>query len=201
MRRSNRFTVVGLVLVGIALVGLLGCGDAGGRAKTRPVTLLLFGHINEGNALNSDVYDHASNSIFEDQVEIQIDAVDPAPDDPETAPDRTTMMDVILEEYRVEFTRTDTGTAVPASFTEKINYYVPLGESATFNIVVVRADQKTMIPLSYLDYVNSFGYEPETGLRIIHCTATITIRGRTVSGHGVSAKGYLPVYFADWAEE
>lgn len=199
MKSRNALKLLAAVMLGLLLVGLTGCGDAGGRAKYRSPVMLLITSINGGAPYQSDVYSHAFGGAYNDIVSVAVTVEDMDPDPPEEYPDGTVYTDVIVEEARIEWVRTDSGEAVPASFDQKLNAYV--SGTGVMSLVLVRSDQKMMIPLSYLDSVNSYGYEPSTGLHEIHTTAIITIKGRTVSGNPVSAKGYCTVDFADWGDE
>ena len=198
--KSKRGQLMVLAFLCLALVSVMGCGDAGGRANMRSPVMLLFQSINLGHPLFSDVW-HNQYGVIEDVVDVSVivESLGPEPGE-EGDPTDSVYLDVIVEEAKIEFWRTDTGTAVPATFTQKLNMYVKADEAKTFQIIIVRADQKTMIPLYYLNEMTSYGYEPETGLSEIHCTAMITLKGKTISGHSVSAKGYLTVNFANWSD-
>ena len=189
------------LLLASIIVIFSSCGDASGRMKTNAPVMMFITSINNDEPLESDVIDCSGEGCYasSDTVTIKVKVVSKDPDGKDEAPTDTSMMDVIIDKYKVEFERRDTGHNVPPTFTEKKTVYIGLDEDREFTITVVRADMKLMPPLSYLDKTNSYGYEPDTGLDAIHCAAKITVKGRTVSGRPVSAVGYLDITFSDYA--
>jgi len=110
----------------------------------------------------------------------------------------THFADVIVTSYRVSFTRTDGGTAVPSGFEQAITYRVPANGSTTITgLVVVKAYQKLYEPLGYL---MSLGYEPSTNLPTISCNIIIEFTGETEAGYKVYAKGSVPITFAAYPD-
>ncbi len=177
-------------------VGFLGCGDAGGAAKNvSPVAIQIRGFVPTYKP--SDVCVGYPCSFRTDTVTIQVDSflIDPDPDSGAASQ----YTDVIITGYEVSFFRKDTGTAVPKTFTENVNAYLSVNASVAFEMIVCRADMKNMIPLSYLW---SLGYEPDTGLDMIHTTCKVIVWGRTLAGREVvSPPAYLTVDFANYNED
>ncbi len=210
MKKIKYVMLIGIVLgyVG-ALVLLSSCGDAGGRAKdNNPVMLIITGI--SPSLVTSDVVDEDVDagvySIVADTVNVGLEIRQLDPDGGDFAGEGT-YISVMIEEYHVEFERTDTGSAVPAPFSNDLSVFIEPGggqeggeEGALITCEVVRADQKLMPPLIYLNPYRSYGYEPDTGLEIIHGTIHITVIGKTIAGRRISVSGSVPVEFANWAE-
>jgi hypothetical protein len=183
-----------LVLLGLmAMIGFGGCGDAGGRAKTvNPVRIYVTDIANQ--MFQSDVM--TAEGIYPDANVFTLKNV---PLSPEEDPATSHLMDVIITGYEVKYVRKDTGVDVPKTFTGGCNYYLAVNEEVDCNVIFCRADQKEMPPLSYLW---QFGYEPSTGLKIIHTTCTVTFWGRTNAGREiVSDPARFTVEFANWADD
>lgn len=196
------------VLLISALVILSGCGDAGGLANRRsPVYVLIKGITPP--FVNSDVCNSIGTegscvcSFDDEAVELtmQVKTVNFGADDPADPAD-TRYLDVIVDRYKISYFRNDTGGAVPATFTEYASYYLPAdGGDTDISVRILRAEQKNMIPLLYLNNCDSFGYEPDTGLDTINCTVDITFYGKTVSGHSLTWGCQVPVTFTDFGGE
>jgi len=187
-----------LTLGTLVSVGLSGCGDAGGFAKTDAPVALYITDVNtggNGSYYESDVCvgDGEFCTFFADVIDI---AVEVKPIDPNIDP-TSQYMDVIVKGYEIKYFRKDTGWNVPATFTETANTYCAIEESVPMNVIICRADMKNDPPLSYLW---QFGYEPETGLEIIHTYCEITVWGDTLAGQEVvSHPARLSVNFANYA--
>ncbi|MBN2054957.1 hypothetical protein JW905_08540 [bacterium] len=201
MIKRGSFAGLTVLLLSV-LVALSGCGDAGGIAKNRAPVFVTVTDI-DPQIVNSDVCigsgENCDCAYSDDTIDVSmlVRAINFNDDDP--ASGDTRYMDVIINRYKVTYRRTDTGYAVPATFTENCSYYLEAGDTeTTITCRILRAEQKSMIPLSFLNTCDSFGYEPETGLYNINCTAEITFYGRTISGHSLSWGCQVPVTFADY---
>ncbi len=184
--------LLSMVMLGILVsVGFSGCGDAGGAAKTKSPVMLVVTSTGVAQ-YNSDVICD-DGSFIEDEIGITatVKALDPDP----TATSQ--YMDVIITGYEISYDRKDTGWEVPKTFTGNCNVYCELDAEVEFGVLICRVDQKWQPPLSYLWQL---GYEPSTGLEVIHTKCNIVIWGRTLAGEEVvSQPASLLVDFADWA--
>jgi hypothetical protein len=107
--------------------------------------------------------------------------------------------DVILDRYRVTWSRTDGGTQAPQGFERVMNERVEAGSSAEFDcLTFLQAVQKDQPPLSWLLPWNG-GYEPSTGFTTIGLRMTLQVFGRTLAGRQVYAQASQSIIFADWA--
>jgi len=95
---------------------------------------------------------------------------------------------ITTDHFRVEFERTDGGTAVPAPFDSAFTVTVTAGE-ATGGFILIPNSAKFAAPLDAL----AFGGE-------IHTIATITFFGKDQAGRTVSALGHIGVNFANYAD-
>lgn len=191
----NKKAFLGISLMLIILsISLLGCGDAGGRSKNRAPSYVVITKISP-SMVSSDVTTASDEMIT---VSMAARPLNFNPDiDPNSNADMR-FMDVMIQGYTVNFYRTDTGEAAPATFTDHIDAYLEVQDSLNevdVGIRVLRGEQKTMTPLSFLNDNTSFGYEPATGLESINCTAHITFFGRTVSGHSLTWETQIPITF------
>ena len=169
-----------------------GCTGQNKEASTIAPVVLSVDSITPTTSPFGDV---VTNGVaYDDTVEVTLSDHLKDPD----ATSATHFADVIVTSYRVSFTRTDGGTAVPSGFEQAITYRVPANGSTTITgLVVVKADQKLQGPLGYLI---SLGYDPSTGLPSISCNITIEFTGVTEAGYKVYAKGSVPITFADYAD-
>src|SRR5262245_61876017 len=105
--------------------------------------------------------------------------------------------DIIVQQYRVDYFRPNNrntpGVDVPYGIDGTLTVRVPLGETATGVVTVVRHEAKTEAPLSDLVQLG-----PQEGT--ITANAQIKFYGQDISGHTVSAFGFLEVHFADFAD-
>lgn len=106
----------------------------------------------------------------------------------------SSQMDVVLEELRVEYRRTDIGTEAPPDLRNATSGSVEIdGELKLKNwFTIVSTEQKSMPPLAHLD---NFGFEPETGLTSINVEAELYLHGRTEAGIDVMARATVPIRF------
>lgn len=107
--------------------------------------------------------------------------------------------DIVIERYRVTYVRADgrntPGSDVPYPFDGAVNFIVPVEGSATSQqIMVVRPQGKLEAPLRNLAGGGS--------AIVISAIAQIDFYGRQVVGdRSVSARGFLNITFADFANQ
>jgi hypothetical protein len=133
-----------------------------------------------------------NGGFIEDEIELTVKVMALNPDNELDSQ----YMDVIVTGYEISYERKDTGYEVPKTFTGNCNVYCDLDGEAALGVLIVRVDQKRQPPLSYLWQL---GYEPSTGLDVIHAKCNIVVWGRTLAGEEVvSRPASLLVDFADW---
>ena len=181
----------------LAVVGLYGCGDAGGAAKTdAPVSVTISNF--DYQMYESDVCTEATTGFCTFTSDINSFTIRVDPVNPNEDMDYSRYMDVVITGYEVKYFRKDTGTMVPKTFTGNTNYYCEVDNETDIDLVFCRADMKNMPPLSY---IWQFGYDPETGLEMIHTTCEVTVWGHTVAGEDVvSAPARFTVMFANYED-
>lgn len=119
------------------------------------------------------------------------------PENPYT--DLSRFGDIVIERYRVTYVRADgrntPGSDVPYPFDGTVNFLVPAeGPQTGQQIMVVRPQAKLEAPLRNL--------AGGGGAIVISVIAQIDLYGRQVVGdRSVSARGFLNITFADFANE
>lgn len=104
-------------------------------------------------------------------------------------------LDTRLEDYVVDWARLDGGTKVPDSETFGGNVLVPAGGVSTLsNYPYLTRTALLRPPLDQLLPFNG-GIDRETGRSEIRCRATVTYRGRTLSGQPVRGVGSFGMAF------
>ncbi|MBN1356333.1 hypothetical protein JXA40_08745 [bacterium] len=196
---NKKVNVMAIILMGcLLLIGVSGCGDAGGAAKSSaPVTLIISNIADQ--MYESDVCHELTPGFcsFVGDENVFTVRVDPVSPDEDIEISR--YMDVVVTGYEVKYFRKDTGTMVPKTFTGNTTYYCEVDTETDIDLIFCRADMKNMPPLSYLW---QFGYDPETGLSMIHTTCEVTIWGHTVGGKEVVSKpAHFTVNFANYADD
>jgi hypothetical protein len=158
-----------------------------------------------GNVLSSDVLTCVSSTgapagycranytptIFADlgRVSFTLGLKDPGTSTSPTKP--TSANFITISRYRVDWSRTDGGTAVPAAFESAISFTVnATGGEATFTLVPILA--KTQAPIVGL-VGGGGGIEIKT-------IATVTFFGKDQAGRDVQVVATIGVNFADWAD-
>lgn len=96
---------------------------------------------------------------------------------------------VMIDRYTVTYTSPE-GDPVPAAFEGRLAVLCEVDASVDVEIVAVRAEAKTVAPLSALIGT----------LNVYWAVAEIRVFGHDWNGDGVEAVGYITVYFADWAD-
>ncbi len=107
----------------------------------------------------------------------------------------TPFLDTRLEDYVVDWQRIDGGTKSPASETFGGNILIPAGGTSSLsNYPYMSASALIRPPLDQLFPFNG-GIDRETGRSEIRCRATVTYRGRTLSGQPVRGVGTFGMMF------
>jgi hypothetical protein len=107
----------------------------------------------------------------------------------------SSFLDVRLDDYVVEWRRSDGGKVVPASETFAGDVLIPAGGSAgltTFPFMTASTLHRA--PLDALFPFNG-GFDPETGKTEIVLVGIATFRGHTLSGQPVRGQGSFIGYF------
>jgi hypothetical protein len=107
----------------------------------------------------------------------------------------SSFLDTRLEDYVVEWQRIDGGTKVPEPETFGGNVLIPAGGVSTLsNYPYMTRSALLRPPLDQLLPYNG-GIDRETGRSEIRCRATVTYRGRTLSGQPVRGVGTFGMSF------
>lgn len=107
----------------------------------------------------------------------------------------SSFLDTRLDDYLVEWKRIDGGTKAPAAETFGGNVLVPAGgTSKLLNYEFMTRSALLSAPLDQLLPFNG-GLDRETGRSEIRCQATVTFRGRTLSGQPVQGVGNFGMTF------
>ncbi len=97
---------------------------------------------------------------------------------------------IMIDRYTVTYTSPE-GDPVPVAFEGRLAVLCEVDASVDLNILAVRAEAKTVAPLSDLILNVNDVYWTVAEIRVI---------GHDLDGNGVEATGYLTVYFANWAD-
>jgi len=112
-----------------------------------------------------------------------------------TLPTNSALDNVIVNQYRVSYVRTDGGTQVPAPFTRSISINVATGgggTSATF--IGFQSDALTQAPFAALLPQNG-GRDPQTGRPVVQMDLILDVFGQTLAGERVSGSTRIPLDF------
>jgi hypothetical protein len=94
----------------------------------------------------------------------------------------SSMLDVRLDDYIIEWKRIDGGTKAPKTEVFGGNLIIPAGGTSTLtNYPFMSASALEASPLDQLFPYNG-GIDRETGKSEIRCIGTVTFRGHTISG-------------------
>ncbi|NIN91403.1 hypothetical protein GTO36_00060 [bacterium] len=104
-------------------------------------------------------------------------------------PGGTYKTSIMIDRYYVTFTSPE-GDPVPPAFEGRLAAVCEVDSSLDIEVVIVRAEAKTLPPLSTLVGTTN----------AIWAVAEIRLVGHDLNGEGVEATGYLTVYFANWVE-
>lgn len=107
----------------------------------------------------------------------------------------SSMLDVRLDDYVIEWKRIDGGTKAPKSEVFGGNVIVPVGGTTTLsNYPFMSISALGLSPLDQLFPFNG-GIDRETGKSEIRCIGTVTFRGHTMSGQPVQGTGAFDMTF------
>lgn len=107
----------------------------------------------------------------------------------------TQFLDTQIEDYEVVWERIDGGRTAPGREVWGGNVTVPANGTSTLNnYPVMSATALSRPPLDKLFPFNG-GVDPETRSQEIRCKATVTFRGRTLSGQPVAGTGNMDMIF------
>lgn len=107
----------------------------------------------------------------------------------------SSFLDTRLDDYVVEWQRIDGGTKVPDPEVFGGNVLIPAGGTSTLsNYPYMTRTALLRAPLDQLLPFNG-GIDRETGRSEIRCRATVTYRGRTLSGQPVRGVGSFGMAF------
>jgi hypothetical protein len=105
--------------------------------------------------------------------------------------------DIQVTRYVVTYMRADgknaQGTDVPYSFEGGLSVLVPIGQSVSVSFIIVREVAKQEPPL--LNLTQAF-----TG-DVLNITARVDFYGHDLANKNVKATGYLPIFFANYADQ
>ncbi len=170
-------------LLALGMVFTLGCsGGAAGDAQVPSVFKVdSIISTNGQNNIESDMV-NATDGVTADYVTVTVSNY---LKNPGATPSH--FNDVTITGYKVEFSRTDGGT-VFANFTGGLSQTVAVNSTATFNVMVVRLEEKTSGALAGT-------------LSPYEMTAKITFNGRNGSGQYVEAVGSIEVTIANYGDD
>jgi hypothetical protein len=193
-------------------VMLLGFGCTEVEDESRAASLLIVEEIigepggegeERGTPLLSDTCDNDLDepqdpdlcTVFNDNAEIQL-SNEFLQVGPGAGFDPSFLNDIIIERYRVDYFRPNgrntPGVDVPFSIDGALSLRVPVNQTATATILVVRHTAKREPPLAELDIGSSEA--------VLTANARITLFGRDVAGRTVQATGFLEIHFANYGE-
>jgi len=184
---AAKTALAGLVLgFGIAMAG---CSAGYVESNTAPVNLIIRS-INEGAQLDSDVRNgELSTFVCENEVDVSVTVRNKNPNSP-AAPSS----DVQVDSYEVRYMRSDgrgvEGVDVPYRITGTLSTTVAIDADLTFPLEVVRRQAKLDPPLNNIAQTT-----------ILTVNAQVTLYGKTISGHRVTASGFLQIDFADFGDK
>jgi hypothetical protein len=104
--------------------------------------------------------------------------------------------DIQLDKMVITYIRTDgrntQGVDVPYSFEQNLSQVIHVGQETTFSFIIVRASAKQEPPLIGLRAGATRG-------EVLYTNARIDFYAHDLAGKKITATGYLPVEFADFA--
>lgn len=214
MTRATIRRIAGAATLGAVLVASAGCGDLARTGRSSGFLIIESLSAASGadpgtfsNTLNSDVQTIVEQdidgqtvrvpTIFNDfgQASFRLEIKDPTS---VTGP--STLSQITINRYRVEFQRTDgrnqPGVDVPFGFDGALTATVGTA-GATVGFQLVSHAMKLEPPLRSLIWPDGRG---PGGQIFIHTIATITFYGRDQAGNEVSVSGMISVNFGDFAD-
>ena len=200
MKRKNI-----LLITAIAVFMLFpSCNKLENETTSGSVLLLqsITGNDLQGNEGSTTIFvdvvqvnEDGSMTIYNDNAVVELSA---ALLDPFVLPNEATYyQNIIVDQIDISYTRADglndEGEDVIYSFSQKVSYMVPIGETVSFPFVLVQHVAKLESPLVELV---SFGQET-----VLKLEAKITIHGKDVGGHRVAPViGGVSVWIANFGD-
>jgi hypothetical protein len=157
----------------------------------------------DGNPLLSDTCDNANTevqdpefcSVFNDNASVTF-ANDYLQVGAGIGTNPTFLNDIMVTQYRIDYfrgnNRNTPGVDVPFGIDGTMNTRVPANGTLTDTILVVRHTAKREPPLAELDNGSSE--------LVLTAQAQMKFFGADISGHTVSATGFLEIHFANYGE-
>lgn len=187
------------------IILLIACNPV--ENETRSNSMLIVQNImgtdiedNEVNFLQSDVVvvdpDTGTQTITADTASATLSAelLNPAP---LLGTGSSHYNDIKVTRYVVSYHRTDgknvEGEDVPYSFEGSLSALVEIDSTTEISFVIVREVAKWESPLVDLREVG--------GERVLEVKAKVEFYGQDLAGRNVKATGYLPIFFANYADE
>ncbi len=172
---------------------LLSCNHIVGTDDKSSVILIVTRIVgvdalgNDADYLASDVETGGAGGYLTNPIMVTLEAKLKRPET--IIPGISYKTSVIIDRYTITYTSPE-GDPVPAAFEGRLTVVCEVDASVDVDIVAVRAEAKTVPPLSLL----------EDTLNVYWAVAEIRFIGHDLDGNGVEATGYITVYFADWAD-
>ena len=193
--RKNKHLAIGLA-AGLLVLAFTSCNPLENESRSNTFIIVenILGRDLGGQAANfmqSDVV--REGIVYADiaQATLRASLLDPAPLLPPSQ-----YNDITLTRYVISYSRTDgmnrPGVDVPYSFEGSLSLLLRVGASTTVSFVIVREAAKLEPPLSNLW---NRGWE-----EVLQVTARIDFYGEDVTRREVKATGYLPIFFANYAD-
>jgi hypothetical protein len=191
-KAKNYLKIIAILCVFFFHFSCLGINEVGTDDKSGAVLIITrIEGLNAGGStseyLASDVQT-AGPTYLTDHLWVTLEAQLKKPDPIVTG--GTYMTSVMIDRYTVTYTSPE-GDPVPTAFEGRLGVLCETDASVDVEIVAVRAEAKTVAPLSSL-------YAPSTS--VIWAVAEIRFFGHDLNGEGVEAVAYITVYFADWTD-
>ncbi len=170
-------------LLALGMVFTLGCSSGAAGDAQVPSVFKVDSIVSENgqNNVESDMI-NADDGISADYVTVTVSNF---LKNPNATPSH--FNDVTISSYKVEFSRSDGGT-VFTNFDGGLSQTVTVNSTATFNVMVVRLDEKTSGALAGT-------------LSPYEMTAKITLSGKNGSGQFVNAVGSIEVTIANYGDD
>lgn len=154
----------------------------------------IIGKDNQGNDSSVVFSDVITNGlVYSDFVTISVRA---ATLDPNPIMGVSNYSDVMITNYRINYTRSDgatgEGTEVPYRFEGSLSRLVPVGSTVSFPLMIVRDVAKTQPPLDVLI---------DNPTDMLECTATIELIGHDLRNRRITQTGQISVRFADFIDQ
>jgi hypothetical protein len=183
----------------LLVIVITACSTNNDIGETKAPVYLVVHNISAGSHPFGDIIS-SDGIIFDDTVNVEFQNRVKDPDvllTPRLT--NSTYTDIVVNNYRVYFSRTDGGTVAPDGFESAMNFYVRTNSYAATNLVLIHAHQKSQPPISFLQPYN-LGFEPSTNYTCITCRSFLEFWGETFAGEKVFAKGAIEITFADYGD-